>query len=293
MKTAVGKGCAVVRKLLLGVALAGLLAACAPAAPAPTLVRTQTATPRSTPLPALTPTPAPGTSANPVLVAGSAPDSLVQALAGRVQFELGALQEAQPSTLIALACAADSPPALLVLDGPGYAVAAERGCADVLGTALPFGTAVRMIARRGAGISQPAQAAGSTLCRLSVEDSVSWVAAVLMLRAEGVDIRALRDVRDMGDADALLRGMASGECDVAVLPQDAPDDTAAVVPVGDVVVFPERIVLATRALPLAERAALSAALQDSGAYSEPDAQALAAWLQFAAAGGLVRAGVVP
>ncbi len=283
----------VLRKLLPGAVLAALMAGCAPAAPAPTLIPTQTPTPRSTPLPALTPTPVPGTAANPVLVAGSAPNALAQALADRVPFEVEPLQQAQPSALIELACAADSPPALLVLDGLSYAVAADRGCADVLGTALPFGTEVRMIARRGAGISQPAQAAAGTLCRLSAEDPVSWVMAVLMLRAEGVDLGTLRDVRDMGDADALLRGIASGECDVAVLPQAALEDASDSAAIGDALVFPEQIVLATRALPLAERAALSAALQDAGAYTEPDAQALAAWLQAAAAGGLVPAGVQP
>lgn len=290
---------------ICGVVLVALLAACAPAETAPTAIPTLTPTPRSTPLPTLTPTAAPGSAANPVQVAAASDspavaDALAQALAGATGLDVRRLAVQDQAALVELACAPDGPPALLVLNGLGYALAAARGCGQVLATAEPFGPTVRMIARNGAGIARVADVAGRALCRISLEDPLSWGVAVLMLRADGVDVRGLRDVIDVPDPASIVAAAASGTCDAAVLAQPALNALGEAALSGirllePAVVYPEQIVLATRALPLSERQLLADALRmaGQGAFAGPDAEALAGWLAFAAEGGLGSAATAP
>ncbi|MBL8146965.1 MAG: PhnD/SsuA/transferrin family substrate-binding protein [Anaerolineae bacterium] len=265
--------------------MSGALAACrnaSAAAPPPTL----TPTPMSTPLATLPPTLAPGSADNPIRflivsdTTGRAANAAVAALADALQAETGltvdvALVSSDRDAVEALCNAFDGPPALALVSAPGYSAAAALNCGlplfllsddvDSVSRELVF------IASGESGISSLAGLAGSTFCRLSANDLMTWQVPALWMLADGLPpTSTLIAVTDVPSLDALVEQVASGDCDAAALALDdfersgTPELEADITRLPSTLDLPLGVVVAARELPLGVREAISEALSVFG-----------------------------
>jgi ABC-type phosphate/phosphonate transport system substrate-binding protein len=239
----------------------------------PTAQPTATYTPRSTPLPALTATPAPGSAESPLrlVIAGeeAAGDPLVRALAASAGLNVVVEYVATQADAVREVCAAaDGQQTAALVDGLGFA--ASMDCALPLlqverddALVIP----VQLIANDGAGITVTSQMAFNVFCRLGVTDTVSWVLPQLMLRAAGLDADDLRSIVDVTDVESLIAAVNDGECEAAAVTSDDLSAAAAaerrnVDAVGDPLDFPAGLIVVERSMPLGIREALAQALRD-------------------------------
>ena len=214
--------------------LIGLLAACRSGASGPPPPPTLTPTPMSTPLPTIPPTVAPGSADNPVRVVlvsaatGRAADAAVRSLQEAVQDAANLTLDVETATIDrdgvqALCGAFDGPQALAFVSGLGYAAATALGCGETVFVAQGADDAtsreIIVIASEDSEITALAGLNDKTLCRLSDSDLDTWLAPSLLMLSEGLSpTSTLREVVDVADLDALVAGVASGDCDAAALP---------------------------------------------------------------------------
>lgn len=246
----------------------------------PTAIPTPTATPRSTPLPAVsTPIP-PGTDENPVRMvirpvtslgtARTAAAAVQEALAQQTGLALElVLAERAAEGLGALCESMTDAVTVAWLDGLSYAAAVERGCGEaalVVERDGETGEPGLIVMRSGLGASAVSGLSGRDFCRVGYDDLYSWMIPSLVLRANEVDpLEDLRSVTDYGDAIELLEALAAGECDAAGVAQsdfDAMDAAVrdALTILEETVSLPYAVLLYPENAPLGLRIALDDAL---------------------------------
>jgi ABC-type phosphate/phosphonate transport system substrate-binding protein len=257
--------------MAVGVVLAG----CGAGAPAATPMPSQTPTPMSTALPTLVPTLAAGSEDNPIQfvvvtqMEGRRADNAADALQT-------ALSEATGLTVQVTLTESDrdAVAALAFVSAPAYSAAVALDCGLPLLLAVDGDSAalereVILIASEESEIGVLADVVGTTFCRLSAADLVTWQAPSLLMLAEGLmPTTALRAVVDVPDLDTLVERVAAGNCDVAAL--DAADferiadeeARAAITRLPQTVTLPLGMVMAAPELPLGARDALQDALRE-------------------------------
>lgn len=249
----------------------------------------ETPTPRSTPLPTVATPPSPGDESNPIalyiLNPGSgrtlraleqAATALEASLAETANLTVDVrVVDVQAEAVAALCASGRGQVAAAWLNGVGYAIALESGCGTAAlqvergtGRTASTGVGVRLIANRNLNVTEVSALSGRTFCRVNVDDFYTWLVPSLMLRAAGVDPASLQSVVDVGDASAVISGVAAGRpCAAggvnAVDFTDLSDsDTRAnIVELGQQVVVPYAILTLPPELPLGARTALIEGLQ--------------------------------
>jgi phosphonate transport system substrate-binding protein len=260
----------------------------------PTLQPSFTYTPRSTLLPSLTPTIAPGSADNPIRLfilrppgaatqgsLNNAADALTDALAEQAGITVDITLVDNDAESIRALCGAitgDVPTAAWV-SGLGYSAATGLDCAfpslqverTVDGDAQT-GETVQIIVNDSLGITSIPDLEGRAFCRVDYSDLYSWIVPTLLLQANGLDPISGPDViQDVGDTQSLIDEVASGDCDAAgISAADFADltdsDTRdAIRTLNQTVVVPYAILMYTPVVPLGQRNALDEALLALGA----------------------------
>ncbi len=202
----------------------------------PTSQPTATYTPRSTPLPALTETPVPGSADSPIRmllvepegVRAAALGSAIDALQTTFNEQLGLVVEAEladsSAEIIRQICdAASGVPVMAWLDGLAYAAANALNCGYPLlqlerDSDEPTGETIQIIVNADSGINSMRHLADSTFCRISYDDRMTWLLPSLLMHANGVDPTTdLDSVTDFETMDALLEAVDQGDCQAAGL----------------------------------------------------------------------------
>lgn len=197
---------------------------------------TLTLTPRSTPLPTLEPTLAPGSEDSPIQMAivrsggartANSLNRAANAVAEALLEETGFIVEVEivqtdADAVAALCNALTGAPAVAWVSGIGYAALSAQECgvpALVVergtGRQLTTSQEVQIVVNRTLGISELAGLAGRTFCRLGYNDLNSWLVPVIMLRGAGVS--NLPNAVDSTDVEAMIAAVAEGDCDAAAV----------------------------------------------------------------------------
>ena len=261
-----------------------LLAACRrQGAQGPTLQPTLTTTPRSTPLPSLEPTIAPGSEDNPIRMTIVQPGGATRetALARATDNVATALLEESGLNVevelvesdadgVAALCDVGGAPAVAWLSGIGYGVASASACGTPVlmvergtGRRAVTGETVRIIVNGESEATDVSGLAGQTFCRLGYDDFYTWLVPTLMLRTGG--IAEMPDAVDQPDIEALIQAVADGDCDAAGLSavdfdEFAGDAESDVRVLNRTVTIPYAILMIPPTLPLDARMALIDAL---------------------------------
>lgn len=211
-----------------------VLAACGAGAATPTPL--PSLTPFSTPLPWLsTPVPA-GTAANPLRLAVVVSDiEAANTFESRLEAALqvgGLVVDVVPvendAEALEVLCSATGPDdaAAAWLDGFGYAAARSQQCGEALlmlqserTGQLRFGERSQFILNSELDNDLAGAIEGGTICRISADDSVSWMMPTLQLRVRNIDLAGIGTLREYPDYDALVVAVAEGECDGAGVPR--------------------------------------------------------------------------
>jgi ABC-type phosphate/phosphonate transport system substrate-binding protein len=267
------------------VLLCVLLAACRrQGAQGPTLQPTLTTTPRSTPLPSLEPTVAPGSENNPIRMTIVQPGGATRetALERATDNVATALLEESGLTVevelvesdadgIAALCDVSGVPAVAWLSGIGYGVASANACGTPAlmvergtGRQITTGETVQIIVNGESEATDISGLAGHTFCRLGFEDFYTWLVPTLMLRTGG--IAEMPDAVDQPDSAALIQAVADSDCDAAGLTatdfdEFAGDAESDVRVLNRTVTIPYAILMVPSSLPLDARTALLDALE--------------------------------
>jgi len=302
--------------ILLVTAACGARAATA--TPFPTL------TPFSTPLPWLSTLVPAGTAANPLRLAVVVSD-VEAAVIDEAELEavlqidglvVDVLLMEDDARALEVLCSATGPDdaAAAWLDGFGYAAARSRQCGEALlmlqserGSQLRFGERSQFILNGELGDDLAGAIEGSTICRISADDAVSWMMPTLQFRIRNIDFAGIGTLLDYPDYDALVTAVADAECDGAGVPRsllldlgeasDSRMDQVETVQLS--VPIPYGVLVVSGALPENRRAVLEAAHLELnsdavdeaeisllseffGAYSivAPDSEVLAEFISF-------------
>jgi ABC-type phosphate/phosphonate transport system substrate-binding protein len=227
---------------------------------------------------------APGSADNPVRLlivsaaSGRAADSALETLRDGVGEAANLTLEAETiatdrDAVQALCAAFDGPQALAIVSAPGYSAASALGCGVpvFLAQSADDSTSreIVVIASEESDLTALADLRDKTFCRLSDSDLDTWLAPSLLLLAEGLPpTSTLRETVDVADLDALVQGVASGDCDAAALPRTTferiadsdQQDSMTVLP--QTVELPLGVVMVAPEMPLGVRTALLEALDD-------------------------------
>jgi ABC-type phosphate/phosphonate transport system substrate-binding protein len=263
--------------------LALLVAACRQVeVQGPQVAATATATPRSTPLPAVATEVPPGTEANPIRMLVN-PDGVV------TDAQVAAFEEAlrEQSALVvevvvvdryaeALAALCDSSPtnvAVAWLDGISLQAAVAQNCGQPImqvergpRSSRSSGESGQIITSQTLSLSSISALASRTFCRLAADDYYSWLVPALMLRAGGVDpVNNLEAVVDYNSRNALIQAVIDGECDATGISESDFDGLRAVQKdelrtVETTPPLPYAVLMYPLSLPLGERIRLDNAL---------------------------------
>lgn len=253
-----------------------------------------TATPRSTPLPAV-PTPIPpGDEGNPIRMVvrplGPAADarSAASDFAAAVQERSGVVIEVQlveryAEGLAALCASPGGQMSVAWLNAPTYVAARAQNCGvpalqveKELESGSQTGEPGSIIATRGIGIRNAAGLSRRKLCRISNDDFYSWFVPSLLMRADGIDpLNAPTSVTDYQDIPSLVQAVANRDCDAAGIPANALEayagaigsDADDVTVVTTTVAFPYSVLMIPVEVPLGKRVALVDALTDMASDS--------------------------
>jgi ABC-type phosphate/phosphonate transport system substrate-binding protein len=263
----------------------------------PQVAATATATPRSTPLPAVATEVPPGTEGNPIRMLIN-PEGVVS------DAQAAALEEAlqEQSALVvdvvvvdryaeALAALCESSPqsvAVAWLDGISLQAAVAQNCGQPImqvergpRSTRSSGDAGQIVTSRTLGLSSVQALATRTFCRLAADDYYSWLVPVLMLRAGGVDpVNNLEAVVDYRSRNELIQAVIDGDCDATGISEADFDDLRDVQKdeLSTVETTPElpfAVLIYPLSLPLGERIRLDNALlgmvleADGGEAMEP------------------------
>ncbi|MBN2303308.1 MAG: PhnD/SsuA/transferrin family substrate-binding protein [Anaerolineae bacterium] len=212
----------------------------------PTRIPTQippTPTPRSSPLPEVSPAPLLGDRARPLEIqfVGDPSDNDARDVASELQLHLeesvtqdgiGLSFTVQiVSETDALNAVCSGAPAAAWISAFSYASANERcGAIPVYAVTRQraqrahIGTTVEIVAR--AGFSSIGQLQQQVFCRSDEQDTViRWVLPALILASQGIDpITGLSEIKDYPDDMALGRALYEGDCAAAALPAGEYDD---------------------------------------------------------------------
>lgn len=260
---------------MLALALAACREQAAPSGPeiAPTL----TATPRSTPLPAV-PTPVPpGDEGNAIRMVIRPLGPAADARSAAEDFETAVLERSgvvievklvdrYAEGLAALCDSAGGQVSVAWLNGPAYVAARAQNCGlpalqverdDATGEA---GSIIVGADSRRQGLQH---LSGSTFCRLGNDDFYSWFVPSLVVRANGLEpANTPLEVVDQDDIPALISAVGDGDCDAAAVPASAVDDDDPVTVIETTIAFPYAVLMIPAEVPLGKRLALVDALFD-------------------------------
>ncbi len=250
----------------------------------PTPQPTATYTPRSTPLPALTMTPIPGSADSPIRVLISQPEGVRAAALGSATEELQTALNAQlglafevelvdslAEAVREICDAATGAPVIAWLDGVAYATVNSLGCGyDLLqlerDSEEPFGETIQIIVNETSGINSVSGLVDSTFCRIAYDDRMTWLLPSLLMQANGVDPTTELDaVNDFEDMDALLQAVEQGDCDAAGVSEAyfsnvQPGRRRNIEVLDDKMVVPYGILVASVQVPLGDRESLQNSL---------------------------------
>lgn len=205
----------------------------------PTAQPTQIPTPRSTPLPAIDPTIAPGADDNPLRLViaadssvtrtASAADDLAETLSETSG--LNVMIELVPTTADAVAalCGSfDGRPAAVWVDGLGLAAARLCGTPTLwiereAGRDTTTADTLQWIVPEDGDITAISGLAGEDVCRVSALDYATWRAPLLLLHANGVDPASLGSVTDLPTIEAVIEAVAAGDCAAGITARDFDD----------------------------------------------------------------------
>lgn len=246
----------------------------------PTPQPTATYTPRSTPLPALTATPIPGSVDSPIRLLIVQPDGVrgatlggaTEELQNAINEQLGLIFEVElvdsSADAVRQMCdAASGIPVLAWLDGMAYATTKMLDCGyDLLqlerDSEEPFGETIQIIVNDGAGINSVSDLVDSTFCRLSYDDRMTWLLPSLLMQANGVDpTTELEAVNNFEDMDALLEAVDQGDCQAAGVSATyfanlQPGRRRNIEVLNDTITVPYGILVASAQVPLGDRDAI-------------------------------------
>jgi phosphonate transport system substrate-binding protein len=206
----------------------------------PTAAPTLTATPRSTPLPAVATAVPAGAEGNPLQMVIRPDGSLSAARSAIADFEAAILEQSGLTVQVelveryaeALAALCDSSGAqasVAWLNGASYVAAHAQSCGvPVLqverGTRrkAKTGEAASLIVNAEADINTLSALRGKSFCRISADDFYSWFAPSLILKANGMNpLTDMTPAGDYEDIPTLVGAVASGDCEAAGIPADA------------------------------------------------------------------------
>lgn len=278
--------------LMLFVCLALVLTACrrGDGGGGPTLQPTLTPTPRSTPLPAIDPTPVPGSEDNPIRFVvvrpptgtdrqiNTAATNLAEALSEESSLVVTVdVVDSAGEAVAALCDAVGGVPTAAFLNGIAYAVANAQGCGSAAligrrgsGNSATTAETVQIIVNENVGFTglggllDPAV----EFCRLGFDDLNSWLVPILIMEAANVQPTAIANVVDYEDEESLIQAVADGDCAAAGVAQSQYEDIAdasarAVIDVlGSPVDIPYQILAYPLEVPLGARLILNEALLD-------------------------------
>ncbi|MBC7810910.1 MAG: PhnD/SsuA/transferrin family substrate-binding protein [Burkholderiales bacterium] len=252
----------------------------------PTPIPSATATPRSTPLPALATDVPIGVETNPIRMvlrpqgAEAGARSAANALATALEEETGLTIDVETvdryaEALAALCESVTNRITVAWVDGPTYmaalaqgcgmpALAVERGSGSNASTGLP----AQIIASSTLNVEDIAGLTNRDFCRLDATDFYSWFVPSLVLRANGLDpVEDLRSVTDYEDEVELVTAVAEGRCAATGIIPTIFDDIEVLETVRDditvvetTVPFPFDILMYPPETPLGVRVALTDAL---------------------------------
>jgi ABC-type phosphate/phosphonate transport system substrate-binding protein len=217
----------------------------------PTAAPTLTATPRSTPLPAIATVIPAGAEGNPLQMV-IRPDGSMSAARGAIaDFEAAILEqsgltvkvelvERYAEALAALCDSSGGQVSVAWLNGASYVAAKAENCGTPVlqverGTRrdAKTGEAASLIINTDANISTISALRGKAFCRIAYDDFYTWLAPSLILKANGLNpLSDVGTVADYEDIPALVQAVAEGDCDAAGIPSDALDVYADMI--GDV-----------------------------------------------------------
>jgi ABC-type phosphate/phosphonate transport system substrate-binding protein len=213
---------------------------------APTLVPTMTATPRSTPLPAVATDVPPGAAGNPIqlVIRPETTESTAKASATVVEdalrkqtgLEIQVVLVTRYAEALGALCDSNTDKAAIAwMDGITYAAAYAQKCGSAAlevergtGRSAETGSVVQIVASKKADFTGMGGLKGSKFCRAGYEDTDTWLIPSLMMQASNVrPLYDLGSVTDYDDVTALLEAVASGKCEAAGVPKAAVDDADA------------------------------------------------------------------
>lgn len=263
-----------------------LLAACRSqtAQQGPFVAATATATPRSTPLPAVATVVPPGIEDNPIhmvinppgsanLVTGAQITSFEEALAADSDLVVEVTVVDRYAEALAALC--DSTPSNVTvawLDGLTYQAAIAQNCGEPVmqaerGTGSgSAGDTGLIITRSDSGLGSVQALNGRSFCRISYTDYFSWLVPSILMDAGGVSpVNGLESIVDYPNIRAMVNGLLDEECDAAGISQSEFDDLSGTVReqltiLEETPLFPHAVLMYPFNLPLGERIRLDNAL---------------------------------
>jgi ABC-type phosphate/phosphonate transport system substrate-binding protein len=208
----------------------------------PTAAPTLTATPRSTPLPAIATVIPAGAEGNPLQMVIRPDGSMSAARSAIADFEAAILEqsgltvkvelvERYAEALAALCDSSSGQVSVVWLNGVSYIAARAENCGTPVlqverGTRrdAKTGEAATIIVNADANISTISALRGKAFCRIAYDDFYTWLAPSLILKANGLNpLSDVSSVADYEDIPALVEAVAEGDCDAAGIPSDALD----------------------------------------------------------------------
>ena len=246
----------------------------------PFVAATATATPRSTPLPAVATVMPPGIESNPIQMVinpvGSASvvtDAQVATFEESIAAETGlvvdvTLVDRSAEALAALCESSTTNVTVAWLDSLTYQAAAVQNCGEPVMVAERdgAGTSGQIIARSQSEVSSIQALVNRSFCRLGYDDYFSWLVPSLLMRTAGVDpVDDLESVQDFGTVRQMVSAVVDGECDAAGISEsdfeDLPGATRDELTVLDTTPpLPHAVLVYPINLPLGERIRLDNAL---------------------------------
>jgi ABC-type phosphate/phosphonate transport system substrate-binding protein len=234
----------------------------------PTAAPTLTATPRSTPLPAIATVIPAGAEGNPLQMV-IRPDGSMSAARGAIaDFEAAILEksgltvkvelvERYAEALAALCDSSGGQVSVAWLTGASYIAAKAENCGTPVlqverGTRrdAKTGEAATIIVNTDANISTVSTLRGKAFCRIAYDDFYTWLAPSLILKANGLNpLSDVGTVADYEDIPALVQAVGDGDCDAAGIPANALDEYADVI--GDISETVEVLTTTDTAFPFA------------------------------------------
>jgi len=206
----------------------------------PTAAPTLTATPRSTPLPAVATAIPAGTEGNPLQMVIRPDGSLSAARSAVADFEAALLEqsglmvkvelvERYAEALAALCDSSGGQASVAWLNGASYVAAQAQSCGIPIlqverGTRrdAKTGEAASLIVNSEANISTLSALRGKSFCRIAYDDFYTWLAPSLILKANGLNpLTDMTAAADYEDIPTLVQAVASGDCEAAGIPADA------------------------------------------------------------------------